>query len=32
MDSNISSWKEMVWNVTGDVVSGNVDSKELCGR
>ena len=26
------SWEEMVWNVTGDVTSGAVDTQELCHR
>ena len=28
----IFSWKEMIWNVTGDVERGSIDSEELCVR
>ena len=28
-----SSWNEMIWNITGNVETGSIDSKEeLCTR
>lgn len=33
IDAFCFSWNQMVWNITGDVESGNVDSEEeLCER
>ena len=30
---NCSSWDEMIWNITGNVETGSIDSKEeLCTR